>query len=388
MNILIVSYDYRPRLGGVATCSYQLAKALNQIEGINIHLLTGKTEGDLLFDQAQDFKVTRAELPKSAFKAIIPIYKEIKRITRSSKIDLIINMLWMPSGISSLLFSIFNSTPYYIFAHGVEVLESKSTLKKRIRGYLSPLKNLAYKKATKVFCVSHFTAQLINKICHVKKEKIQVVYNGVDSNYFVKKQKNTTLSKQYNLKDEVIFTTITRLDDYKGVDNAIKAFSKLREEYPNFKYLVGGIGQEEHRLKSLIKDHNLDNHIIMCGKIPEDDIVDFYNLSDVFILLSRNNYQAPNVEGFGLVFLEAAACGVPSLAGKSGGISDAVLHEETGLLVDPENIQEIASSLRKFITNTNYTKKLSEGAYIHSKENMSWDQMAKRVIKGIESCAE
>ena len=188
------------------------------------------------------------------------------------------------------------------FAHGVEVIESNFTIKKRIRSILSPIKKMVFKNAKKVFTVSDFTAKLLRDKCNMVHDKICIVYNGVDPKYFQEKEKPLHLIEKYKTQNKRVFLTISRLDDYKGIDNAILAFKKVVIINPDFIYLIGGIGQDFDRLKNMIKENGLEQNIILCEKILQNEIADYYNLCDVFILLSRYDSYTPNFEGFGLVF--------------------------------------------------------------------------------------
>jgi phosphatidylinositol alpha-1,6-mannosyltransferase len=386
LKALLIAYDYRPKLGGVATCGYNLSKALKGNEHVEVKVVAPITSGSLEFDKNSGIDTIRVRLPDIALLSIpffsYQIFKQIKK----EKPDVLINMLWMPEGISSFFLGFFLSfwnIKLCIVAHGVEIIESSSTLRKRIRSLLSPLKKAVLRRADQIFSVSNFTGNILRNELKINSKKVCIVYNGVDSSYFEKRAKRKDLIDKFNLSDEqVIFSTITRLNENKGIDSAILALSKVK--HLDFKYLVGGMGPDKERLTGLIKDNELENKVLLCGKIREEDLVDFYNLSDVNILLSRYDKETPNVEGFGLVFLEAAACGVTSLAGDSGGIRDAVKDMDTGIVVDPVDIDKISEKLRELIENKELRSSLSDSAYRWAREEMSWNDMALRILKNLK----
>ena len=118
MKILLVAFDYRPKLGGVATCSFELASALANMKDIEVQVLAPKFPGDQDFDNNHNFHTKRIELSKTAIKAVLPLAFKIRKAVEDYRPELIINMLWMPEGLSSYIFSKFlnhNNIPYYVF---------------------------------------------------------------------------------------------------------------------------------------------------------------------------------------------------------------------------------------------------------------------------------
>jgi len=117
---------------------------------------------------------------------------------------------------------------------------------------------------------------------------------------------------------------------------------EIVKEIPNAKYILGGSGDDVGRIKNLIRDNNLHEKVILTGFIPDEEIVDYYNLCDVFVMASRK-------EGFGIVFIEALACSKPVIAGNKDGSVDALLNGELGVSVDPDNIEEISRAIIKVL---------------------------------------
>lgn len=381
-HILIVSYDFRPNLGGVASCAFSVANSLAKKEGIKVTVLAPYKEGVEEFDKQSSLDIIRVKLPATAILSTIPLAIKIHEIVGKKKIDHIINMLWMPSGISSFMATRLNGCPYSTFAHGVEIIESQATLRKRIRSLLAPVKALVFKNSVKALCVSDFTAQKVESLCDLTSDQALRVYNGVDCQEFYFEEAHELKEGLKISDDEKVFFSLSRIEDYKGMDMAIKAFARLKDDY-QFKYLIGGIGPYLEQLKSLVKDLGLDNRVVFLGKIPGSELRKYFSLADWNILLTRYDDKTPNFEGFGLVFLEAAACRTPSLAGRSGGIPSAVKDGETGLLVDPENIDEIEKLFKKVLSNEIDQNEYSLAAYKRATHEMTWNQMTDRILEGI-----
>ena len=172
--------------------------------------------------------------------------------------------------------------------------------------------------------------------------QIGILPNTFDPDKFSPAPKPRFLLKRYGLSPEQpVVLTIARLasaERYKGYDQVLRAFSAVRQKLPNARYLLGGRGQDRDRVLSLIRELKLKDHVIMPGYIPEHELCAHYNLCDVFAMPSKG-------EGFGIVFLEALSCGKPVIAGNKDGSVDAVLNGNLGVLVDPDNVDEISTAL-------------------------------------------
>ena len=381
-KLLIISFDFRPHLGGVATCAYELACALSK-QNIEVKVIAPYSDGVDQFDQHNIFKTKRVKLQTSAIRSIFKLKKEIENEIDYFHPAAMLNLLWMPDGLATF-FAHRKKIPYFQVIHGVEVIESLYSLRKILRFTLSPLKNKVLKSAQEIFCVSHFTKELVQRYCPISDDKIFIINNGANPQNFYPKVKNDFLLRKHNLHHRFCFLTIGRLEDYKGIDMAIEAFRNLKHGPIPFKYLIGGTGPDLMKLKKMVKDFELQEFIEFIGMIPPELLVDYYNLSDCFITLSREDYKTPNVEGFGLVFLEAALCQIPTLAGNSGGIPDAVIDPTTGWLVDPQNITQIARTIESILQSPEEVKKRGMNAYERVLSHLTWDHMANKIIKRLE----
>ncbi|MFN6515946.1 MAG: glycosyltransferase family 4 protein [Nostoc sp. CreGUA01] len=226
---------------------------------------------------------------------------------------------------------LITGTPYWVVAHGLEVwnIENKMT-------------KLALQKADKIISVSNYTRQRLLEETDIEPEKIVVLPNTFDAKQFEIKPKPTYLLKRYNLKDEQpVILTVTRLGrmaKYKGYDQIIHALVKVRSQIPDVHFILAGKGDDLPRIKTLVNSLNLQDSITIAGFIPDEELCAHYNLCDVFAMPSKG-------EGFGIVYLEALACGKPVLAGNQDGSIDPLAQGKLGCLVDPDNVEEIADNL-------------------------------------------
>ena len=221
--------------------------------------------------------------------------------------------------------------PYVAVAHGVDVWGART-------GWLRK----ALRHADFVLAVSQFTRQRIIEGLKLPAHQVGLLPNTVDAEKFTPAPKPRYLLKRFGLKPEQpVILTIARLaseERYKGYDQILRALPAIRRELPDVRYIVGGRGPDHARIKALANELGLAKNVTFAGYVPDHELCDFYNLCDVFAMPSKQ-------EGFGIVFLEALACGKPVLAGNQDGSVDALLGGEVGVLVDPDNVRTIGDSL-------------------------------------------
>ena len=172
-----------------------------------------------------------------------------------------------------------------------------------------------------------------------------MVNNGVDAERFQPNIDPTAVRKSLGLDGRRVLLTVARLDDYKGIDTVIQALPTIRERFPNVLYLVVGEGKDRPALERLAQELDLTEHVRFAGYIRDEDLPAVYNACDFFVMVSRALTEEESMEGFGIVFLEAAACCKASIGGRSGGIPDAVVDGKTGMLVDPLSIDAVAEAI-------------------------------------------
>jgi glycosyltransferase involved in cell wall biosynthesis len=181
----------------------------------------------------------------------------------------------------------------------------------------------------------------------LRHDQIGLLPNTFDPEIFVPGLKPRYLLKRFKLtSDQPVILTVARLageERYKGYDQILRALSAVRRAVPQVHYILGGKGPDKPRIVELVRGLQLEDAVTLAGYIPDHELCGFYNLCDVFAMPSK-------AEGFGIVFLEALACGKPVIAGNKDGSVDAVMNGKLGVLVDPDNVAEIAETLIRVLT--------------------------------------
>ncbi|MEG4390853.1 glycosyltransferase family 4 protein [Microcoleus sp. BROC3] len=216
--------------------------------------------------------------------------------------------------------------PYTILTYGKEVWEP-----------LPPKYQTAMTKADRIWTISRYTRDRTCEINQLNPEKFHIVPCTVDENIFTTGQKPQDLLEQYNLVGAKILMTVARLrstDIYKGVDVTIQALPPIAKTFPNVKYLVIGRGDDRSRLAKLADDLGVTERVIFAGFVPTENLAAHYQLADAYVM--------PSQEGFGIVYLEALACGVPVLAGDADGSADPLQDGKLGWRVPHRDSAAVA----------------------------------------------
>lgn len=203
----------------------------------------------------------------------------------------------------------------------------------------------ALQSVDRIIVVSRFTFEAVRRLLgEVAVDKISLIENGVDTSRFSPRSKRQDLLELYRVEGCFVFVSVCRLLEKKGIDNAIRAFACVSRRHPECRYLIVGSGPYQPMLETIALESGAADKVTFTGQIPEEELVDYYCLGDVFVMPNR---EMPNgdTEGFGLVFLEANACGLPVIAGRDGGSTDAVRHGVNGLVVDGRSVDEIAAAM-------------------------------------------
>jgi len=196
-----------------------------------------------------------------------------------------------------------------------------------------------------VISVSRFTRQQLLLWSDIEPHRVRVVSNAVHLDDYSVGEKPGYLVQRYGVKGKLVLLTLGRLpgnERYKGQDRIIALLPKLAARFPNLIYMIVGDGSDRARLEGVVSTQGLEEYVIFTGRIPEEEKIDHYNLADAFAMPSTS-------EGFGFVFLEAAACGLPVLGGGNDGSRDALVDGRLGIMVDCDSTGELLEGLEEIL---------------------------------------
>ena len=370
MNILLLTSEFAPATGGIGTYAREIAVAATEL-GARVTMIAPDYGCDNTgLDRSLPFEVRRfrgalhsmRELPSKIMLACSRVGSE--------RYDVIHAADWpffIPVALSRHL------TPARILmtVHGTEINETQT-----------PLKRLAIRAVnvfgsrTEIAANSRYTRELFRERFAIDAQRIKAVWLGVSDFWFGQRSGRAATRQAYGIaSDRIVMVTVARITRRKGHPVTLAALSALpRELRRQITWLViGPDGEEDYvqQLKRLVATSDCD--VRFLGALPNQDIRDIYGAADFFCLTGVPD-SSGRVEGFGLVYLEAAAGGLPSVATAIGGVADAVLADETGLLVQP-SIEDIARAIATLAEDTDTRSVLAAGASAHARA-LSWQRCA------------
>ena len=369
MNHLLVTNDYPPKVGGIQSYLWEIYRRLPQEE---VTILCSAYENSENFDAEQNHKIIRAKQ-----RVLFPSTKlanAIRNVIADHKIDFVMFDPAVPVGILGPKIG----TPYGVILHGAEV-----TIPGRIPGLKQMLRKVLL-SAELVVTAGEYSTKEAERAAK-SKLPVVIIPPGVDEKRFkpltLEERNSARSSFGLNQKDEIILT-LSRLVPRKGMDVLIKACAELQKNRPNLKLLIAGTGRDRQRLETIAKQKKAS--VTFLGHVQDQHIPSLYGMADIFSMLCRVRWGGLEQEGFGIVFLEAAAAGIPQIAGKSGGAEEAVLHEKTGKVIqNPKDSKSVAEAISELLDNKAKFTELKKVSRSRAETEFSYDYLSKKFHKSI-----
>lgn len=379
MRLLVISSDFPPAVGGMQVYTWELARAWAAWSSALL-VIAPSQRNSASVDGTAPFAVrrTRALGDSFAFSATLSIRRAIAEL----RPDALFATSWTcAAGALRAQHFAAAKVPVFAAAHGRELILRPFERVPPLQGLYDALRHDTLARARALFPVSRFTAGLL-RAAGVQDERIDVVPNGVDpAQYFPADA--SALRARLGLSGKTVLLTVGRLVARKGIDTVLEALPELVRELPELAYVVVGEGPDRPRLERLAAASGVRSHVHFVGRAPAGALLDYYNLCDVFVMPARTDER--DVEGFGLVFLEASACGKPVVGARTGGVVDAILDEETGLLVPPGQAGALALALRGLLRSPARRAAMGERGRRHVLEEGTWTRAARRIYDAMLS---
>ncbi|GAB7055979.1 MULTISPECIES: glycosyltransferase family 4 protein [Paenibacillus] len=366
---LFVSIDFPPEAGGIQNYVHGIISNLNPADSF---VLTHTHEKAKEFDHEQTYKIFRTSMKGNKFKNVLVLFKLIIYLIYLKykiKYDEIHFGNVYPIGLVGPIAKWVLHVDYYCYTHGLDILSLKNTK----RTYQSLLFILRHSK--KIICNSKYTSEKVKEM-GFSNENIVIVQPGIHEKPDVK-HNLTEIKDRYDLHNKKVILTVSRLVERKGHDVVLKALKTICRDNPDIRYVICGDGPYRKTLEKIANDYGLNQSVIFTGTLDNDELEGLYLCSNIFIMPSREIKENGDVEGFGIVFLEANYYGLPVIGGNSGGIPEAVLDQTTGFLVDPLNAEEIRVKLKELLTNEALAKQMGENGKKWVVEKCFWKHRVK-----------
>jgi len=361
MKILLITMEWPPFKGGVGNYYFNLTNELVK-QGIEMQVMIPRAK---LENESQKPNLTVFACPffyRFFWPKWLKLYFEIKKTVKQFKPDLIWVGQILPVGEAVYLIKQNLKIPYFISTHGLDILTPQKNLRK------DKILKKILNQAEFITANSEFTKKELLDL-EIPEEKIEIVYPcpNIQNNQAIKKSDH-----------QKTLLTVGRLVKRKGQEKVIEAMPKLLEKFPGLTYLVIGEGPEKNNLEHKIKNLNLTNKVKILDNIINSELNEYYNEADIFVMPVEN--LEGDAEGFGIVYLEAGLFGLPVIGGSSGGAKEAILDNQTGLLVEPNNQQDLIKKIILLLEDPALAEKLGESAKNRVLKEFIWKNQADKLM--------
>ncbi|QDS88332.1 GDP-mannose-dependent alpha-(1-6)-phosphatidylinositol monomannoside mannosyltransferase [Rosistilla ulvae] len=284
----------------------------------------------------------------------------------------------LPEGWLAYLHSMRTGTPYHCYAHGEELnlqgSEDGGVMASRQHRWMA---RKVLCRAQGMIANSENTRRILTEQWNVPAGKITVLNPGVDTQTFCPSVRNLSVRYALGWNDAPVVLTVGRLQKRKGHDQMIRALPEILSAIPKLKYAIAGDGEERQALHALAAETGVSTSICWHPKVSDSSLLQMYQQCDLFALPNRQ--IGSDVEGFGMVLLEAAACGKATIAGRSGGTYEAIEDGVTGRLVDARSPHEIASATVQLLQDSTVKDSMGRAGRQRAKREFDWSVLANRV---------
>ncbi len=368
-KILLVTNDLGPRAGGIETFILGL---LDQLDGSQIVIYTASQSESADFDKRLTEK-TGVLIVRDKSSILLPT-PWVNRRVRAVALRYESEVIWfgaaMPLAWMSGLLKRAGAKRIVAITHGHEVWWAK----------LPPFKQI-FAQSTKSIDVltflGEFTRSAMAPVVRAPCQMVQIA-PGISIEHFSPGAKSQRLIDELKLEGKQILVSVGRLVHRKGQDKLLEALPEILLTHPDIVLLFIGVGPRQKKLDQLVRAHDLSHYVRFVGRVTYDKLPEYLRLGDLFVMPSRSRLAGLEVEGLGIVYLEASACAIPVLAGASGGAPDAVIQGETGVVVDGSRVGEIARAVNELLDHPAQMAELGKAGRAWTQERWSWQIWGER----------
>ena len=367
-GLLVITELFLPTKGGTAVWFDEVYRRLG---GKEIHIVTAEVAG-VVHDDSHPNSIHRLRLrrhwwlkPESLAMYTRFLFKAIQ-IMLSNSVTAIHAGRVLPEGLVGWVVAMLFRRPLIVYAHGEEITGWRHPAKRKTMAFV-------YRHADRVIANSRFTHEQLLDL-QVQEERIERISPGVDIERFRPGLPTEDLFRRLNLPpDTQLILSVGRLSRRKGFDQVIRALPEVLDQHPGVHYAIIGTGGDDIYLQGIAQEIGVADRVHFLGHVPMEELPRWYNACRVFAMPNRE-INGDN-EGFGMVYLEAGACGKPAIAGLAGGTGDAVHEGVTGLRVDGRDVGQISAALLKLLDQG---EMMGKKALEVVRSGYSWECVVKR----------
>jgi glycosyltransferase involved in cell wall biosynthesis len=332
------------------------------------------------FDAGESYRIHRQPFPFSQAKVFTNQLRWARWLHSNApgNVDVFHLGNIRPVGYAVALAHFSRRIPYLLYVNGADLLREMESANRSIRRRIGGRR--IFGAATGIVATSAWVGSLAEEAMRdlgiTSAPPVGVFDLGTDPDFFNPKRDAGSLRSAWAVGRNPLIVTVARLVPHKGQDVVIKALASLSQEFPALRYAIVGIGPDERRLRELAASLGIADKVIFAGALSDEQLAEAYATSTIYAGLSRVE-EGIHAEGFGISFLEAAASGLPSVAGDSGGVRSAVRHGTSGFVLPPTDVGMVAAALRELLTDESKRAQMGRAGRVLVETYYNWDRVAR-----------
>ena len=378
MKALLLSEIFPPQTGGSGRWFQEIYSRLPRE---NVVVAAGEDPRQLEFDATHDMNLHRLALTMPqwglrsmpALKDYWRLFRGIRRLARQENVTQLHCGRCLPEGWLAFLMKKLCGIPYVCYVHGEDV-ESAATSRE-----LSWMVGRVLTDADYLIANSQNTARLLTENWMLSHSHVRVLHPGVDTSRFVPADRDEAVRRELGWANRSVILTVGRLQKRKGHDVMIEALTTIREAIPDVLFAIVGHGEERDELQRLVEYHGVSDYVQFLGEIDDRTMIQCYQQCDLFALPNRQ--VGRDIEGFGMVLVEAQACGRPVLAGASGGTRETMDIGRTGVVVPCEAADSLAEEVTWLLLDRDGLDAMGKAARPWVVEHLDWNALSQQAAE-------
>ncbi len=375
MTTLVVSDIFPPKTGGSGRWLWEVYRRLPR-EDYLIAAGEDPRQGD--FDGPHDLRVARVPLRLDSWglaslgglRGYARSIGALRRLAVRERVGMVHCGRCLPEGVMALALKAWSGVPFACYVHGEDVTTARDSRE------LSWLVRRALLSAEFLVANSRNTERILLDEWAVPAGRVRVLHPGVDTARFVPAPRDPDARRRLGWGDRPVVLTVGRLQKRKGHDHLIRALHAVRRAIPDVLYAVVGDGEERGSLQALAAREGLGEHVQFAGEVADEELIRRYQQCDLFALPNRE--VGRDIEGFGMVLLEAQACGKPVIAGASGGTAETMDIPATGRVVDCGTPDDLAALVAELLADRDRLRAMGEAARAWACARFDWGELARQ----------
>lgn len=373
MKMLLVTNDFPPRAGGIEQYMLTLLRGLMPSEAI---VVAPEADGARQFDAAAHFEVVRLPATRGRMWPSPSLGRYLADLATSRAVDFVAFASMLPLATLGPVIARHSKLPFVIWHHGAELAGVA-----KLPGLRQSMAALS-RRSDLQFVVSEWTLGEARKLLG-ESSPLRLLRAGVDLEQFNPGVDGSQVRAKYGISDATVIVCVGRLVPRKGQDTLIRVMPELLKVHPKARLLIVGTGPSAKRLARLAELHGVSREVHLTGVVDPGSLPAHYAAGDIYASPIRTRKLGLEAEGLGVVFLEAAAMGLPIVAGRSGGTSEAIKSGVTGVLVDGSSNSEVTGVLDELLRDAALRKEMGNAGRRWMEDDFDQGGMAARFKESV-----